>query len=163
MLVYMIKKSVIKKSKVIKKIFKAYDIRGRYPEEINVKAVAEIAAALMRHFKRIENREKRIVVIGHDARLSSPTLYGAALRVMYQVAAPTPSGRSSDRSVGGIKIIEAGMITTPLLYFLVNHLKAVGGIMITASHNPKEFNGMKVVGPKAVPMSGKEIQKILSL
>ena len=57
------------------------------------------------------------------------------------------------------KIHKIGLATTPAFYFLVNKLKAVGGIMITASHNPKEFNGLKVVGKKAAPISGAEIRQ----
>ena len=49
------------------------------------------------------------------------------------------------------------MVTTPMLYFLVNQLKATGGVMITASHNPKEFNGLKIMGAKADPVSGEDI------
>lgn len=132
-----------------KKIFKAYDIRGRYPEEINEKIAVRIARSLARYFFKEAPQQARgiTIIVGHDARLSSPKLYKAVLGVMCQVS--------------GVKIIEVGLITTPMLYFLVNRLKAAGGIMITASHNPKEFNGMKVVGPKAAPMSGEEIKKLV--
>ncbi len=58
-----------------------------------------------------------------------------------------------------LKIVPVGMMTTPMLYFLVNRLKAAGGLMVTASHNPKEYNGLKVVGPKAEMVSGKEVLK----
>ncbi len=137
-----------------KAIFKAYDIRGRYPEEINEKIAARIAYALGRYFfkskanlrpelRSREGQKSKVVMVGHDARLSSPALYETMVRVMCQVS--------------GVKIVEAGMITTPMLYFLVNHFKAIGGIIITASHNPKEYNGLKIVGPKAAPISGKEI------
>lgn len=121
-----------------KKIFKAYDVRGRYPSEFNEAAAAKIAKALKKHF-----RKNAKLVIGHDARLSSPALYKTILQ-----------------NINGIK---AGLITTPMLYFLVNKLKADGGIMITASHNPKEYNGLKVVGEKARPISGKEIAVFLDL
>ncbi len=125
-----------------RKIFKAYDVRGKYPDEINEAAVETICASLGTYFK------KGSVVIGHDARLSSPSLYKAALR-----------GIKKTRKNG--RFFEVGFVTTPMLYFLVNHFNATGGIMITASHNPKEFNGLKIMGPKADPVSGIDILKLI--
>lgn len=122
-------------------IFKLYDIRGRYPGEINGKSVREIAGRLT----RILGRK---IVVARDARLSSPALYRAAIVGLKQQA---PS----------IKIIEAGLATTPMFYFLVNRLKASGGLMVTASHNPKDYNGLKVVGPKAKPISGRDILRLI--
>ncbi|MDP1719197.1 MAG: hypothetical protein Q8L24_02110 [bacterium] len=122
-------------------IFKAYDIRGKYPDEINEKAVAEIAAVLAGHFKRGK------VVIGHDARLSSPALYKAA-------------SRSLVISNSLLEIVPIGRCTTPMFYFTARKLKAAG-IMITASHMPKEFNGLKVVNAKGEVVSGTEIFKLL--
>jgi len=125
-------------------IFKAYDVRGKYPEEINGEVVKEIVGVLVDHFQSIEtNENSKVIIIGHDTRLSSPELYKAAVAAL------------------DYRIIEVGMTTTPMLYFLVNYYKAVGGIMITASHNPREYNGLKVVGPQAVPVSGKEILKLI--
>ncbi len=121
------------------KIFKSYDIRGRYPEEINEKAVFEIAAKLPRILK------KRIVV-GRDARLSSPRLYQAILKGLAKKS--------------GIKIIAVGVATTPMFYFLVNKLKAGGGVMVTASHNPKDFNGLKIVGKYARLISSQSIYEL---
>jgi phosphomannomutase len=76
--------------------------------------------------------------------------------MLYQAAI-----KSIKRGASGIKIIEAGLMTTPMLYFLVNHFKTDLGIMITASHNPKEYNGLKIVGKNAIPISGEEIYKIV--
>jgi len=133
-------------------IFKAYDIRGKYPEEINEEAVAEITKALAKHFSAKGGSafggKKGKIIIGHDARLSSESLYKIAVRTLN--AKPST-----------LNPIPVGMITTPMLYFLVNKLKAAGGIMITASHNPKEYNGLKVVGPTGDVMSGEEIRKLL--
>jgi phosphomannomutase len=123
-------------------IFKAYDIRGIYPTEINESVVREIGAGLVKMFG------SGTVIIGHDSRLSSPALYRAILREFKE-------------NKKKIKIIAAGLITTPTLYFLVNKLKARGGVMVTASHNPKEYNGLKVVGEKAKMISGKEIYELL--
>ncbi|MDD5547815.1 MAG: hypothetical protein PHN74_02905 [Candidatus Pacebacteria bacterium] len=121
------------------KIFKANDIRGKYPQEVNEKTIFEIAKALRGYFGL-----KAKIVIGRDDRLSSPSLYKEVFR-----------------GLGG-KIIEAKIITTPMLYFLVNKLGADGGIMVTASHNPKNFNGLKIVGKKASPISGLEIGSFAS-
>jgi len=130
--------------KLSESIFKAYDVRGLYPFEINEGTVFEISKKISRHWRR-----KSKIVIGRDARLSSPALHAALI-----------AGLSQDGNA--IKIIDAGEITTPMLYFLVNKLRADGGIMLTASHNPKEYNGLKVVGKNAEPISGKEILRILN-
>ncbi len=145
------------------KIFKAYDIRGKYPSEINEKAVEEISTALAKHFLRVAGYGLRPnVVIGHDARLSSPALYEAVLRA-FSVQRSAVSERENKNALNANRctLYPAGIITTPMLYFLVNKLKAAGGIMVTASHNPKEYNGLKVVGKNAEPMSGVEIRKIV--
>lgn len=128
-------------------IFKAYDIRGKYPKEINEKVVLAIVQKLS---KLLGGK----IVVAHDARLSSPKLYRAAIK---GIKYPPPR---RGRQVSGVRIIEAGLATTPMFYFLVNKLKASGGIMITASHNPKEYNGLKVVGKNAKPISGKEIYEL---
>ena len=125
-------------------IFKSYDIRGKYPQEINEKIVSEIILKLSNKFS-----QKSKIVIGYDARLSSLSLYRAAIN-------------SVKRKASSIKIIEIEMATTPMLYFLTNHFNADMGIMITASHNPKEYNGLKIVGKNAVPISGKEILRIMN-
>ena len=126
-------------------IFKAYDVRGKYPSELNRETAFDIARALG---GRLRSGAK--LVIGYDARLSSPSLYDAVYRGL------SNSGKK-------LKIIKAGIMTTPMLYFLVNKLKAQGGIMVTASHNPKEYNGLKVVREKARPMSGKEIFELMKI
>ncbi|MEK7162704.1 MAG: hypothetical protein AAB696_00190 [Patescibacteria group bacterium] len=125
-------------------IFKAYDIRGKYPEEINEKVVAEIISATTNTLK-----PKAKIIIGRDGRLSSPNLYRAAIERL----------QTTDYR---LRLIETGIITTPMLYFLVNHFKADLGIMITASHNPKEYNGLKIVGKKAIPISGKDVLRIIN-
>lgn len=135
--------------KIVKKIFKAYDVRGIYPDEINEKIVSEIAAAVIKKFK------PKKIVIGHDARSSSPSLYRAAMKQI------------TTNKLRPATIINTGLITTPMISFLANYFKADLGIMITASHNPKEYNGLKIVGKNnkngaLLPISGKEIWKIIS-
>ncbi len=131
------------------KIFRAYDIRGKYPNEINEKAVEEITAVLAKNFFKSGR-----IVIGRDARLSSLELYQAAIKQLKTSA----SGGTNLK----LKAVPAGMITTPMLSFLVNELNADGGIMVTASHNPKNYNGLKVVGKNAMPLSGKEIYRLVN-
>lgn len=126
------------------KIFKAYDIRGKYPEDFNASDVFKIAQALARFFK------KGKIIVGYDARIDSHRLYQSVIK-----------GLTSSNS--DLKVLKTGMITTPMMYFLVNSLKTRGGIMITASHNPKEFNGLKVVGRASALMSGLEIKKLLGI
>jgi len=118
-------------------IFKKYDIRGKYGKEINKDAIEKIAKSLKKIFG-----EHPTLVIGRDARESSPEIYRTILK-------HAPYAR----------FIKAGLITTPMLYFLVNTHRADGGIMVTASHNPKEYNGLKIVARRAVPVSGKQVHK----
>lgn len=125
-----------------KSIFKSYDIRGKYPKEINEKDVEIISGTLGKHFRSGE------VVVGHDARKSSNKLYKSVIRGL-------------EKENSKLTLIKVGLITTPLLYFLVNRVGAKGGVMVTASHNPKEYNGLKVVGRDAEPISGKDIWKLV--
>ena len=132
-----------KKTSINAGIFKTYDIRGRYPEEINETVIYKIGWSLAGFFK------KGRIIVGYDARLSSPRLYKKAM-----------SGLNKNKN---LQVIGAGLMTTPMLYFLVSYLDARGGLIITASHNPKEYNGLKVVKRGAVPMSGIEIRKIMRI
>ena len=125
-----------------KEIFREYDIRGVYPDQINEELTESVAKALAENVFI-----KGKVVVGHDARHSSPSLYKTALQTL--------------GTYDSLDIIEAGMVTTPMLHFLVSHLEACGGIIITASHNPKEHNGIKVLNGEMMPVSGKDILKLL--
>ena len=113
-------------------IFKAYDIRGIYPEEINELDVYKIAKAFCSFVKPSE------VVVGCDVRISSPSLKKAAMRAITEE---------------GIKVIDVGTISTDMLYFSVANYGYASGFSITASHNPKEYNGMKIVREKSIPIS----------
>ena len=121
--------------------FKKYDICGVYPEMVDENLVYTVAKALG---EKVFHKGK--VVLGRDVRHSSPSLYEAA---------------KSALEVSGIEVEVAGVITTPMLAFLVNHLGASGGIMITASHNPKEDNGVKVANAKGEPISGEEMFELI--
>src|SRR5512140_3101952 len=120
-------------------IFRAYDIRGRYPQDFAEDDVRVIARVVNRHLP------KGKVVLGHDGRKSSPSLYRALVSAF-------PSRR----------VIKAGLVTTPMLYFLVHDLRAAGGITVTASHNPKNINGLKIVGKNEEAISGIEVKKMLT-
>ncbi|MBI4992277.1 MAG: hypothetical protein HZB99_03595 [Candidatus Harrisonbacteria bacterium] len=140
-----------------KSIFKAYDVRGKYPSELNEEAAFKISKALGKYFGSGAK-----IVIGHDARLSSPTLYRAALKGFRVQGLGDRKNIKKNLNPQPSTLYPAGLITTPMLYFLVNKLGADGGIMVTASHNPKEYNGLKVVGKNAKPISGREILKIMN-
>lgn len=113
-------------------IFKAYDIRGVYPEQINELDAYKIASAFCDYLKPSE------LVVGCDVRLSSPTLKRAAIKAI------------TDK---GIKVIDVGDISTDMLYFSVGNYGFAGGLTVTASHNPKEYNGMKIVREESKPVS----------
>ena len=113
-------------------IFKAYDIRGTYPDQINAELAARIARAT------VEVLGARRLVVGRDMRESGETLRDAMLRAIAEA---------------GCDVIDIGRVSTPMCYWAVNTLGADGGIMITASHNPARYNGCKISGPGARPVS----------
>ena len=116
-------------------IFKAYDVRGTYPDQVNEEAARAIGAAFVTYLKA-----KRIAV-GRDMRLSSPSVAQAFI-----------DGATSQ----GCDVVDYGMIATDMLYFAVAKDGHDGGVMVTASHNPKQYNGMKMVRREAFPLSGEE-------
>jgi len=124
-------------------IFKAYDIRGLYPEQIN----EEIAYNIGRAF--VDFLGAKHVVIGRDMRTSSPSIFKELSRGITEQ---------------GANIYDIGMSTTDMFYFAVEHLGAEAGIMITASHNPGQYNGLKMVRKHATPIGGesgiKDIERI---
>ncbi len=129
-----------------KTIFKAYDVRGLYPQEINDESVKIIAKAL------VETWNEGKIVVAHDGRHGSEEM---AKLIAEEIVS------DSEKSEKKLEIISVGLSTTPMYYFLVNDLNASGGAMITASHNPKEYNGIKAVREKAIMVSGTEILSII--
>ncbi len=121
------------------KIFRAYDIRGIYPDEINEEAVYRIARAFA-DYLRIESRSRANlkIIVSSDARTSSPALKEALLDGLMEE---------------GVEVIDAGLTTAPMHYFIVNKTKADGGAMITASHLSTPFNGIKLVKSEAMPIA----------
>jgi phosphomannomutase len=114
-------------------IFKAYDIRGLYPGELN----EEIAEKTGRAF--VDFLGARKVVVGRDMRPHSKPLFDALAKGMTEQ---------------GADVIDIGMCSTPMSYHANGKLKADGSVMITASHNPAEYNGFKICRADAVPISG---------
>ncbi|HSC93190.1 MAG TPA: phosphomannomutase/phosphoglucomutase [Gaiellaceae bacterium] len=115
------------------KVFKAYDVRGIYGEELDEEGAYAIGRAYVEEF-----RPGRMAV-GRDMRVSSPSM-----------ARATIEGAAD----AGADVLDVGMIGTEMLYFAVGELGLDGGIAVTASHNPKEYTGMKIVRAGALPVGG---------
>jgi phosphomannomutase len=115
------------------KVFKAYDVRGLYPSELDEEGAYAIGRAYVEHF------EPKRIAVGRDMRLSSPTMAAAIIRGAVD---------------GGADVYDLGLVATEMLYFAVGDLDLDGGIAVTASHNPKEYNGMKIVRRGALPVGG---------
>jgi phosphomannomutase len=113
------------------KVFKAYDVRGLYPEELDEEGAYRIGRAYGEAF------EPRAVAVGRDMRPSSPALAEAVVRGALDA---------------GADVVDIGMVGTEMLYFAVGELRLEGGVAVTASHNPKEYNGMKIVRRGALPV-----------
>ncbi|MCS7033469.1 MAG: phosphomannomutase/phosphoglucomutase [Phycisphaerae bacterium] len=129
---------------MIEKIFKAYDVRATYPTPLNEEAAWKVGHAtaqfLMRWRQQAPGPKVKLedtIVIGRDMRPHSPALAGALA--------------DGIRSTG-MNVIDVGMVDTSFIYFAINHLDCVGGIQTTASHNPVQYNGFKISGPKAKPI-----------
>ncbi len=119
--------------KINEKIFKAYDIRGIYPDELNAETAYAIGLATANVLKSAN------AVVGRDMRLSSDELSTALI---------------SGLADGGADVTDIGLISTDGLYFAVGKYRFDCGVMITASHNPPRYNGMKICEREAVPLSG---------
>lgn len=122
-------------------IFRAYDIRGLVDKDFDVEWVRKLGRACGTYFI---NHDIRTVVVGRDCRLSSPAYHNALI-----------SGLLST----GVDAISVGQVASPVFYFAVTHLNLAGGVMITASHNPSQYNGFKIWAG-ASTIYGEEIQKI---
>jgi phosphomannomutase len=120
-------------------IFKAYDVRGLVPSQLNPEIARQIGLA----FQFVLDEEDRAlgnqVVVSRDMREHSPGLQAALVEGL---------------TASGLDVIDIGLATTPMSYFAVGHLKAAGGVQVTASHNPAEYNGLKFSKHGARPVSG---------
>ncbi|MCA9670829.1 MAG: phosphomannomutase CpsG [Myxococcales bacterium] len=113
--------------------FKAYDIRGRIPDQLN----EDMAEKIGRAYAEVVGPKK--VVVGHDVRLSSEGLTASL---------------AAGLNKAGVDVVHIGMCGTEEIYFATSHLGVDGGIMVTASHNPMDYNGMKLVREESKPISG---------
>jgi phosphomannomutase len=115
------------------KVFKAYDVRGIYPGELDESGAYAIGRAYVEQF------EPRRMAVGRDMRLSSPDMAAAVIR---------------GAAEAGAEVLDLGLVGTEMVYFAVGELELDGGIEVTASHNPKEYTGMKIVRRGALPVGG---------
>jgi phosphomannomutase len=114
-------------------VFKAYDVRGLYPSELDEDGAYDVGRAYVEQF------EPRTIAVGRDMRLSSPTM-----------AAATIDGAAD----AGADVVDIGLVGTEMLYHAVTELALEGGICVTASHNPRDYTGMKIVRRGALPVGG---------
>jgi len=120
-------------------IFKAYDIRGVYGQDFNSQTAYELGLAYSQMRKIELNNKPRIkIVAGCDMRVSSPVLVKKLIDGLRD---------------GGVDVVDVGVVSTPTFYFAVAHYGYDGGILVSASHNPKEYNGFKMTREKAIPIS----------
>ncbi len=125
-------------------VFRAYDIRGVVDKDFDEAWVQRLGQAMGTYFVR---RGIHDVVLGYDCRHSSPAYHVSLTRGLLST---------------GVDVVSVGMVPTPVLYFAVTHLERTGGVMITASHNPSEYNGFKVWAGTAT-IHGDEILRIKAL
>ncbi|MFC1824987.1 phosphomannomutase/phosphoglucomutase [Thermodesulfobacteriota bacterium] len=122
-------------------IFREYDIRGKFPEELNQETVHHLGLSIGTYYRQ---HEAKTISLGRDCRISSPELREALLKGLTE---------------SGMQVVDVGMVPTPLLYFSLFHLEVDGGVQITGSHNPPDYNGFKICLGKTT-IYGQEIQKI---
>jgi phosphomannomutase len=120
-------------------IFKAYDVRGIYPGEINEEMARKIGLAFRLVLDADDRSESQAVVVSRDMRPHGEPLQRALIEGLL---------------AGGLDVIDIGLATTPMNYFAIGHLRAAGGVQVTASHNPAEYNGLKFSRKGALPVSG---------
>lgn len=132
------------KDNICENIFRGYDIRGVYPKELDEDTVYTIGLGFGTHIKRLG---KTTCIIGHDNRLSSPSLYESLKQGILET---------------GINVIGLGLCTTPMYYYACIKLEVYSGVMVTASHNPKDDNGLKFAFDESGNCKGQEIQDFLA-
>jgi phosphomannomutase len=115
------------------KVFKAYDVRGVYPTELDEEGAYAVGRAYVEHF------EPRRIAVGRDMRVSSPSMQRAVME-----------GAADE----GADVLDLGLVGTEMVYFAVGELGLEGGVAVTASHNPKDYTGMKIVRRGALPVGG---------
>lgn len=131
--------SVVKAMQVNRGIFKAYDIRGIVGDSVTPEFAQGLGKAFVTFLRREREQDVLTVAVGRDMRPSSVELQAALIEGMTSL---------------GARVIDIGLVSTPAFYFGVGHLQADCGIMVSASHNPAQYNGFKMVRNNAIPMSG---------
>ena len=124
---------------ILPSIFKAYDIRGIYPDELNEEVAYKVGRAFADFVKKETKKDRLTVAVGRDMRVSSPSLNENVIKGI------------TDR---GVDVVDIGLVSTPTFYFGVSYFGYDAGIQISASHNPAKYNGFKMVRAAAVPISG---------
>jgi len=125
------------------RVFKAYDIRGTYPDLLTDRMAWQVGVGCGRFLLELASAAgettpmMRTVVVGRDMRESGPKLTGELIDGLTRA---------------GVSVIDLGLVDTPMISFAINHLGCVGGVMVTASHNPPNWNGFKIAGPGARPI-----------
>jgi phosphomannomutase len=114
-------------------VFKAYDVRGLYPSQLDEDGARAIGRAYVEQFSPAR------IAVGRDMRVSSPSMAAAVVE---------------GASAAGAEVLDIGLVGTEMLYFAVGELRLDGGVMVTASHNPKDYTGMKIVREGALPVGG---------
>ena len=120
-------------------IFKAYDIRGLYPSQLDEKIAYQVGLAVPHILTEEDRARGKQVVVGHDMRSHSKPLSEALMEGLLD---------------GGLDVLDIGLATTPMNYFAVGYLNTAGGLQVTASHNPARYNGIKLSRHGARPVSG---------
>lgn len=120
-------------------IFKAYDIRGIVPTQLNEEIARQIGLAFQHVLDEEDRANGNAVVVSRDMRGHSPGLERALIDGL---------------TAGGLDVIEIGLAATPMNYFAISHLRTAGGVQVTASHNPAQYNGFKFSRRGARPVSG---------
>ena len=130
------------------KIFRAYDIRGTYPDQLNIETTELIGKAFGTYLRQKLDLEAPKVVVGMDCRTHGPELHEAFINGLLST---------------GCNVTNVGLSPSPFLYFVNTEGKFDGGCNISASHNPKEYNGFKLVTKNAHAVFGDELQKIYQM
>jgi len=120
-------------------IFKAYDIRGIYKKDLDEEAAYRLGCAYTELRQKEIDKDKLTIVVAEDMRLSSPALKESLIKGLIET---------------GADVVDIGLASTPTFYFAVAYFKYDGGIIVSASHNPPEWNGFKLTRDKAIPISG---------
>ena len=114
-------------------VFKAYDVRGIHPTELDEDGAYRIGRGYVEHF------EPSRIAVGRDMRLAAPAMTAALIE---------------GAADGGADVLDLGLVGTEMVYYAVGELGLDGGVCVTASHNPKEYTGMKIVRAGALPVGG---------